>query len=359
MSQRMQFTLGIVMTAACVASAVSVWRTSSERGLPAHADANEAMIDRLDRLIAAVEANARPPESDSKPSDWVNLQFRLVQRRPEGPPAEGFKVEFPEIRVAPGVPFIKVSGPTGLVDLGLVHASRHSFRVTSPWNQICEFEFDIRPGSGSQTEVVVCPTEPPPQAEVTISVDWPEDLRVANVGLIGKIHSPTLELHGWKWLDLDQTSYTVFFAADGKIMNYGETGFGWNSKDGQGWSGWPGTREERLDAMANQRLGEYTNLSASATLDTRTQPLTCRGTNQICDFVEIGIIESRRASEYPRSENPRVLIIDSDCQVKPRSLVLNRGGTNQFEIVLSQAKLTEIRNVLREHTTAALNSSRD
>ncbi|MBI3860307.1 MAG: hypothetical protein HY290_00265 [Planctomycetia bacterium] len=196
MSQRTQLALGLLMTAACLASAVSVWKLTSRDAVPARTDVDAALNARLDRLITTIEAA-------QKTSDWVNLQIRLVLEQPDGPPAEGFAVEFPEIIVSPGGSLKLVSGPTGVVDLGLVRAGRHSFSVTSPWNTVCGVEFDVRPGSPSQTEVVICPAASPPAGDVTIDVDWPDDLRSANFGLVVTVDSQSQKMHGWEWHDLE------------------------------------------------------------------------------------------------------------------------------------------------------------
>ena len=215
MSQRMQFTFGLLMTTACLASGMLAWMSASESAASRQL-ADQVVAERLDRLVAAIGSSQKTADVGSTPSEWVNLQVRLVKDQLGVVPAEGFIVVLPQILVSPGVPLKKVSGPTGIVDLGLVRVARYSLGIIAPWNEFCNVEFDVRAGATSQTEIVTCPAAPPAQGEVSVKVDWPEDLRLAGVGLVCTVSSePTQELNGCEWYDNDAISHTVFLAGDG------------------------------------------------------------------------------------------------------------------------------------------------
>jgi hypothetical protein len=184
---------GLMVTSVSLAAAGAAWwSAATARALAEQGDAaNRALADRLDRVIAAAE--------DHKSSDWANFQVRLVQERPDGPPAEGFTVELYDTLVAEGGNLKRVSGPTGIVDLGPVRLGRQLFSVTAPWQDRCRVELDLRPLGTHLVETIVCPAAPPPEGEVTVTVDWPVDLQVASIGLICLTDSKHhLECRGWQ-----------------------------------------------------------------------------------------------------------------------------------------------------------------
>lgn len=324
MSPRMQSTLGLVMTAACVASASSAWTIARRDAGRRRDDFDTAMIERLDRLIAVSAATSTPHANTAganspAPAEFVNLQVRLVQERPDGPPAEGFTVEFQDVLASPGVPLKVVAGPTGVVDLGLVRAGRHSFDVKSPWKSRVHSEFDVRIGPTMQTELVLCEAGPPVEGDVTIQVDWPEDLRSEKAGLICRVDSSYPEFGDWTW--------------------YG----------GEGW-----VMLRDVLVRPNGEMDLYSELSYSVSEDSSTrgvnaqlgpptERVSCIGAVQECTVIAVAIVEKPEAQ--PGATAFRV--VDFPGETVQR-LTLDRRGTNRFEIKLTELMRDRIRALLRD-----------
>lgn len=84
MAQRMLlFAFGFLMTGASLAAAAAAWwSAAASRAIAEQSQAaNRALAERLDRVVAAAQEQKSP--------DWVDFQVRLVQERPDGPPARG------------------------------------------------------------------------------------------------------------------------------------------------------------------------------------------------------------------------------------------------------------------------------
>ncbi|MBI3866582.1 MAG: hypothetical protein HY290_32270 [Planctomycetia bacterium] len=275
-------------------------------------------------MITLMESSVKRTEQTPTASDYVNLQLRLVQDRPDGPPAEGFTVEFPKFLVAPGVPLKLVSGPTGIADLGPVRADRHSLTVTSPWNTKCEIEFDVRAGLTTQTESLVCPAAPPSGGKFTIDVDWPDDLKAADVGLICSVFAADLELHGGTWTDESpEARVNVLVRSDGEIMKCERMGVSDASDD---------FVDARLSPLEEAPYG--------------------RGPTQVCSVKGAVILqllkETQGVHQLKYAESWGI-----GFDVLPKSLLLRTTGTGRFKIVLSEETLDIIRNKLDEHASVA------
>ena len=86
--------------------------------------------------------------------------------------------------------------------------------------------------------------------------------------------------------------------------------------------------------------------TAAAILEPMKQPMSCRGKIQYCVAESIAIKERQSISDTP--VRVRILRQDENARIVPESLDIKSTGTNQFEVILSEAVLTEIRTVLRE-----------
>jgi hypothetical protein len=300
MSQSKPTSSRILAAATVVGACIFVW-------------AVQAVIGRLDRLIAQRELPQKTTANASIASDWVNLNLRLTHDRIDGPPAEGFAVEFPEFLVAPGVPLKKVAGSTGIVELGLVHPARHSLTVRSPWNAACDVVFDVRAGLATQTEVLVCPSAAPPDGTVAINIDLPDDLELSKIGVVCSIYSDDVKLHEGAWADENTGAPSdVFVRGDGMIFSCEK------------------------------------NATGERTLAPIKGDLHCRGETLRCSVDSVHILN-------PTTANDQGMLLAHltglGVETVPKSVQNNPGVPNQFKITLSAEALGTVRKALSDQAS--------
>jgi hypothetical protein len=180
---------------AAVAAVIAESRAAAEQSRAA----NEALRVQLEQVAAA----AAP-----KPIDWKPpLKVQLVRGQKDGPPAAGFKVVLHYV-TRPGETRLEPigeheTGPDGLIDFGPLRPVDYQLNVYTPWEEFHQRSIDHRPGD-ARIEQIVCPTTraTPEEAEIKISIDWPDDLRDEGLYLICQLEYNHLQrtIAGSRWL---------------------------------------------------------------------------------------------------------------------------------------------------------------
>ncbi|MEX0717983.1 MAG: hypothetical protein WD066_15420 [Planctomycetaceae bacterium] len=200
MSQRIMLALAVVMTCACLAAAGLVWsaidsgqtaiaalveqsraaneaaRQASEAGRAA----NEALLARIEELGASPAA---PPSLEWNP---VKIKLATADKRTPIPP--GFRVTLTGnvLDTAKDTTITGKLADDGTADFGLVRTGQHTLRVVTPFDQDFSDSITVQPGKPFLREIIV-PGELPGEAEVTVTADWPADLRDKGLWLIFQV----------------------------------------------------------------------------------------------------------------------------------------------------------------------------
>ena len=85
------------------------------------------------------------------------------------------------------------TGADGLVDFGPLRPEDYVLNVYAPRGEYHQRSIDHRPGD-ARIERIICPTAPATaeEAEINVSVDWPNDLRQRDLALICRLTRPYL-----------------------------------------------------------------------------------------------------------------------------------------------------------------------
>lgn len=156
-------------------------------------ESQQALLATLERLAA------KPAERPA--ANQVGVTIKLVKDAAGGAPAAGYSVEFANSSQANGVP-VNLAGQTdgaGCFDAGLVMPSAYLVLVRTPWGEVGQRTIYIRGRQSDETVELVCPGSPAPAADLTIDVDWPEELRSKDVGLLCECSPGTRDLGDCKW----------------------------------------------------------------------------------------------------------------------------------------------------------------
>jgi hypothetical protein len=204
MSQRLTLAMTTLMAVVCVVLCVLIWKIadSNQATNLALMEQSRAMSQNILDKLAALSKPAPAPEP-AKSLEWNPLKIRLVKGEAGGPPAEGFKARLEEniLNATQRTNVMQISGADGIADFGLVRPGAHNLRITTPWNgnEYRSLFITLRPGE-EHTEEIICPAEPLPEADVKISVDWPEDLKDKNLWAICSfdLDKRTVDKGDWK-----------------------------------------------------------------------------------------------------------------------------------------------------------------
>jgi len=191
MSQRLNLVFSSLMTVACLGALglmglmLRESRLATQSLLEQSQAANAALLDKLAAL--AVPAPAPVVAEPTKSMEWNSVKIRLVKNRAGGPPAEGYEVRVSGhlLDTAKEIAIVRTTGADGIADIGLVRPGQHDLDVQCTWNERRSTEqITVLPGQTTDMEII-CPAGSIPDAAVSFSVDWPDDLRERGLWLIG------------------------------------------------------------------------------------------------------------------------------------------------------------------------------
>lgn len=145
---------------------------------------NTALLARLEQLTEAPQAQASSVDS----MEWVDVKVRLVDEAGDPMTNKGFKIalEGKPINPAQSLTLPGELDDQGVAAFSLIRPGQYDLFLKSPWGHSTVKEFVALPGKPHE-EKVVCPTAPPPETEVKIRVNWPEDLRDKQLFLLGRL----------------------------------------------------------------------------------------------------------------------------------------------------------------------------
>lgn len=146
MVQRMLVGICALLVAACVMLGLLLWRT----------------MGRLDEVAADPE--------------WNPMTARCVTGFDKGPPVAGMTVVLNPRGESLGPAATVTTESDGLADFGLRRPGYYRIEVRTPWGEENNEYVTVQPGRPSDT-VIVCPSEPPPTANVRWDVTWPESAK--------------------------------------------------------------------------------------------------------------------------------------------------------------------------------------
>ncbi len=156
---------------------------------------NAAILQSLQSVSA--------PAAELKSLEWNPVQVRVVSGKSGGPAMEGIQVELngnivgsTEKRSNGTV--AEMTDENGLVDFGLVRPGYFTLTATSPWSETMTQQLTVRPGTAEPYEIV-CPAAPRNEADVSVSVDWPDDLKDKKLWLVADFAIGTRQVNRQLW----------------------------------------------------------------------------------------------------------------------------------------------------------------
>jgi tetratricopeptide (TPR) repeat protein len=177
MSQRIVLGIVAILAAACLAMggiALSIATQLAEQGR----ETNVALVSTLDRLLTNAESQ--------KSMTWVDARLQFVKDRQGGQPAAGYSIAFRNSDDSHATA-IKLNGKSdaqGLFDVGMLAPAQYNAVVETPWGELARLDVYVRPGKPVQTFEFVCPGEPATEHQAMLDVDWPNELRNEQLGLL-------------------------------------------------------------------------------------------------------------------------------------------------------------------------------
>ena len=226
MSQRILVGLSVSLAIACLATggfALRIAQQTAEASAAATKalvdqgqETNQALLRALDRLVPKPDV-AKPGEPQTV-EETGEIRIKLVKGVPGGPPAAGYEINFDS------GDFVGLSNEMGEFIVEKVRAGGHTLGVTTPWGETAApwgkttfFRFSK---GKAITDEIVCPEAPRVEIDVTLDVQWPEDLRGEHLGLL--VHwSKTREFAGIEWslaTQPDEERACAIVTTDGMIL---------------------------------------------------------------------------------------------------------------------------------------------
>ncbi len=175
MSQRITVAALALLAAMSAGMFVLTWQSlATSRDVAAQAQAaNRELLAEMRALLAG-----RPtePAATAQPAEWNSLKVKLVWDTEDGSPAEGVRVLLtPNSENTKGIPSAEeVSRSDGVIDFGLVLFGSYELRALTPHDERHTRPISVRPGQ-DKLEVIVCPSQAQPDADVRVQVAWPGD----------------------------------------------------------------------------------------------------------------------------------------------------------------------------------------
>ncbi|MGQ0637184.1 MAG: hypothetical protein ACT4QC_21455, partial [Planctomycetaceae bacterium] len=211
MSQRITLLVVSATAAACLFASTLAWLAFREGR-----EVNAAILARLESLGHAAG------ESESSTSlDWNPVRVKLVLDKPGGVPAAGYKASLQgkvygaDAATGPLQLLDELTGATGEIDFGLIRFGVYSLVVSTPWGEHHTTTLGVRPGRAAFQEVV-CPSNAPTMAEVSVSVDWPADLRDRDLFVVAVFEPVKRAVAGGTWAQNPSPADNLLVRHDGQ-----------------------------------------------------------------------------------------------------------------------------------------------
>jgi len=200
-------------------------------------------------MLAKLTALGNVPANSGKTMEWNSLKVRLSFEKPGGAPAADCKVVLEGRLLDTSVPtsLSRTTGPDGVADFGLVRPGQHVVNVATLWGESTNDRHDygmmvieggqvitVLPGE-PQTVEIVCPSKPE-EAEITITVDWPDELAAQPLWLVCDFVLSPREVAGHSWIrNDDNVPRYIFVDPSGNLTTLEMQGSG-NGQDRSGRS---------------------------------------------------------------------------------------------------------------------------
>ncbi|MBT4866184.1 MAG: hypothetical protein HON53_13860 [Planctomycetaceae bacterium] len=190
MLQRATFAVTAILAAAGVAACVMLGMV-----LEQNRTVNAAILQSLQNVSA--------PAAELKSLEWNPVRVRVVSGKPSGPSMEGIRVTLNGNIVGTGKSTAngyveKTTDKYGMVDFGLVRPGYFTLTTTSPWSETMSQQLTVRPGTTEPYEVV-CPTAVRKEADVAVSVEWPDELKDKKLWLVADFAIGTRQVNRADW----------------------------------------------------------------------------------------------------------------------------------------------------------------
>ena len=235
MSQRMTIAALVVTAVACLGSTGLSWmlvqqsreanRALLEQAKEAQAlnrallaqneTATTKMLDRLATLAAPA------PAAPVKSMDWSATKIRLVKDQPGGAPAAGYDVHVYGnlLDTAKQIDIERKTSTDGVADLGLLRPGKHELRINAPWKESREVQhLTVLPGQDCSLEIV-CPGADREQSGVSISFDWPDELRKRKLWTVLRFYQKSREIGDAHWQGPRGWDLFSVFNAAGEVVS--------------------------------------------------------------------------------------------------------------------------------------------
>jgi hypothetical protein len=199
-------------------------RSANQKLVSENRKANEALLAKMTAL-GGTGANA------AKSLEWNPLRVRLVYEKTGGEPVSGFAVtaEGNLLDTGKKMSLERTSGADGIADFGLVRPGEHSINVVAPWGErLRNYSTTILPGE-DRTAEIVCPRKVE-EADVSITVDWPEELANKGLWLICDFARNSKNIDGHWWLPKDYIDYVAIDSL-GKLIHFNHRLFPYRLED--------------------------------------------------------------------------------------------------------------------------------
>jgi tetratricopeptide (TPR) repeat protein len=226
MSQRILIGLSVSLAIACLATggfALRIAQQTAEASAAATKalvdqgqETNQALLRALDRLALKPDLVQAPVPENVEEGE---IRLKLVKGVPGGPPAAGYEINFNRGNA------VGLSNELGEFVIEKARTGGYTLGVTtpwgetaSPWNPTTYFQFSK--GKNAITDEIVCPEAPRDEIDVTLDVQWPDDLRGEHLGVL--LHwSKTREIAGKEWSLAtlpNEESASAIVTTDGMIL---------------------------------------------------------------------------------------------------------------------------------------------
>ncbi len=223
MTQRMVLAALVLVVLVSVGSTGLTWFLVVQAGR-----VNQALLEQNravnELMLAKLMALANAGGNAGKSMEWTALKVRLSYEKAGGTPAAGCKLELGGRLLDTSVPasLSRTTGPDGVADFGLVRPGQHVLNVATLWGESTNDRHDygmlvieggqvitVLPGE-PQTVEIVCPPKPE-EAEITLAIDWPDELAGQPLWLVCDFAQSPREVDGHAWTrnDDDVPRYVV------------------------------------------------------------------------------------------------------------------------------------------------------
>jgi hypothetical protein len=236
MPQRLLLTACLATTGLCLALLVLL-SFQSNRATSAVAQSNDRLADVIARTSAVSKAQTgelltltqaihketldqlqailKAAQSQQSPY-WVPVSFKLVQEKPDGPPAPGCAVVLGKGLHGASAEVLRSgaldvgdklirrqSDPDGLVDFGAVRPGDWDFAISMSCNDQhswkCEGTINVLPGT-KVSKTIICPKTSLDRAAAELRVQWPTVLTDKNPGVLATfVREPTVFQPPLEW----------------------------------------------------------------------------------------------------------------------------------------------------------------